>query len=128
MPKVKYMGTADRYVLKKGEDFDGRLGTPVSKEVVFDKSNKWVVDTDEAGISSDAFDLLLEEGFVDVTDKDRIPSNDHQKMFLGHGATRPASNAEKEAAGDAEDITPTPPKSRRGAASTTTVGGSTPGD
>ena len=84
--RLKYMGSADVMRLNKGDDFGGRLSEGLSKEVVFDKSNNWVVDTDEAGLSEDAVTVLTDEdgNFKDVTDSSRVPSNLHQQMFMGH--------------------------------------------
>lgn len=100
MAKLKYMGTADRRVLEKGEDFGGRLGTPLTKEVVWSTENNWVVDSAEAGLSAAAVELLTEKdsGFRDVSGMDRVPVNEHQKMFLGMKGT------EEVAEGDESEI------------------------
>ena len=82
--KVKYMGSADVRLIEAGENFGGRLATPVAETLRWDKDNNWVVDTDEAGLSAEAVALLLQEaGFLDVSDKEVIPVNVHQSTFLG---------------------------------------------
>lgn len=83
--KLKYMGASHVHTLGKGDDFGGRLGTPIPQDVVFSRENSWVVDTDEVGLSADAVAVLVEvkEDFKDVTGRERIPTNLHQQIFLG---------------------------------------------
>lgn len=83
--KVKYMGLADVRLIEAGEDFNGRLATPVAETVRWDKDNKWVVDTDEVGLSADAVAFLVEDGqgFLDVTDLERVPVNQVQATWYG---------------------------------------------
>lgn len=96
---VKYMGTSDIHTLQKGEDFDGQLRDGLPKDLVFDKSNKWVVDVSD--LSEEAVTLLLEvsdgtpngKEFRDVTGLKRVPSNRHQQIFLGHKASEEPERA-----------------------------------
>lgn len=106
--KLKYMGTSDYRVLEKGENFGGQLAEPLTKRVVWSPQNNHLVDTDEAGLSAEAVELLLAlEGLVygegntlsadeqdqdtgkvikefkDVTDLKVIPPSLHQATFLG---------------------------------------------
>lgn len=92
MAKIKYLGSADRVVLEKGENFAGRLADPLAKEVVWDVSDNHLVDSDEAGLSADAVALLVEdkERFKDVTDMKRIPTSLNEQIFKG----LPASSAD----------------------------------
>lgn len=86
--KIKYLGSSTVRRLEKGEDWGGRLAAPLETAVVFGDANRQLIDTDEAGLSDEAVELLLEDpDFKDVTDAKRIPSSLHEKMFLGHGAT-----------------------------------------
>lgn len=81
---LKFMGSADVRTVPKGTDFGGQLKKEdaVQKDVVFNSSNHWMVDTDEAGLSTEQVDLLVESGdFKDVTDMKRVPVNDNQAMF-----------------------------------------------
>lgn len=88
MARIKYMGSADIRVIDKGHDFNGRLVEGLSKGLVFSEANRWIVDTDEAELSAEAVELLVgDPDFKDVSDAKTIPSNLHQRMFKGHGAT-----------------------------------------
>lgn len=83
MPKVKYMGASHVHELLEGDDFGGQLATPLKETVTFDRSNNWVVDAKEAGLSNEACEILLASGdFADVTKGERVPLNEHQKLFL----------------------------------------------
>lgn len=80
--KLKAMGSAHEHTLAEGDDFGGRVSTRLSKEVVFNRDNNWIVDTDEADISDEAAKVLVESGdFADVTDLERIPLNECQRIF-----------------------------------------------
>src|SRR5688572_4002801 len=104
MAKIKYMGASHRHLLKKGDDFGGRLAEGISSEVVFDRSNNWVVDTDDAGLSEDAVKVLVESGdFKDVSDRATIPPNEHQKIFLGMKSGEKVEDEEQVLGTDAED-------------------------
>jgi hypothetical protein len=85
MSKIKFMGSSHVHELLEGDDFSGRLATPLPKTVIFDRSNNWVVDTEEAMLSPEAVAVLMEDEvtFKDVTDLERIPPNLHQTTFLG---------------------------------------------
>jgi hypothetical protein len=87
--KVKYLGTADRVIIRKGEKFAGRLSEGTTQDLVWDGSNNHLLDTDEAGLSEEALALLLEDDarFKDVTDMKRIPSSLNEQIFKGHKAT-----------------------------------------
>lgn len=131
MAKVKYMGVADVRSIPKGTDFDGRLADPTTKDLVFDRTNRWIIDTDEAGLSAEAVELLLEDdGFKDVTDLARIPSNEHQTTFLGHKKTDTAATdavAADAATTTTDDSDQNPSGAGAGETPVTTVGGSTAG-
>lgn len=127
MAKVKYMGVADVRTIPKGTDFDGRLANPTTKDLVFDRTNRWTIDSDEADLSAEALTLLLEEeGFKDVTDLKLIPSNEHQTTFLGHKKTDTAATDAAAAAAETDDDDQNPSGAGDGGA-VTTVGGSTAG-
>lgn len=83
--KVKYMGSADVRLIEAGEDFAGRLATPVATTVIFNKDNDWVVDTDDTDLSGEAVEFLLEkdQGFLDVTGLERVPVNLVQSTYYG---------------------------------------------
>jgi hypothetical protein len=87
MAKVKYMGSADRRVFKKGEDFGGRMNTPLPHDVVLEQSNGFLADSDAEELSDvhDSFYTLLavEPGFKDVSDLDIIPLNDSERLWQG---------------------------------------------
>lgn len=57
---IKYLGAAHNRVLDKGEDFGGRLGTPLPKRVEWNLANNHMVKSDDAGLSDAAIELLLE--------------------------------------------------------------------
>lgn len=106
--KIKYMGTSDYRVLEKGENFGGQLAEPLSKRVVFSPENNHLIDSDEAGLSAEAIQLLLDldgtiygeaglveededttktiKEFKDVTDHRMIPSSLNQTTYRGHKA------------------------------------------
>lgn len=122
MPRIKYMGTADERIIEKGDNFGGRLADGLTAELKFDRSNNWVVDTDELGLSEDAVALLLEDdGFKDVSNLARVPANEHQKIFLGMRGSEP-----NEVPAEVEDQA-NPPGSVADATTGTTAGGSTRG-
>lgn len=117
MSKVKYMGTADEVAIAKGDDLGGRLAEGIPQEIRFNASNNWVVDVDDSDVRS----ILLEDGdrFKDVSSLKRIPSNEHQKTFLGHRSSESAEEpSEVSESGNAGGSSAT------GAGGTTT-GGST---
>lgn len=90
MAKIKYMGSADRRILAKGENFGGRLADPLEKEVVWDTNSAHLVDSDEAGLSTEAVELLLEDSnFKDVTDNKKIPASLNEQIFKGYGRSVP---------------------------------------
>lgn len=98
MAKIKYMGLADVRLLERGEDWSGRLADPLTSDLVFDRSNNWIVDTGEAGLSDEAVALLLEDSeFKDVSSLKRIPANQHQRTFLGFPAHEDAEDVLDEA-------------------------------
>jgi hypothetical protein len=128
MAKVKYMGVADVRTIPKGTDFDGRLANPTTKDLVFNRANRWIIDTDESDLSAEAVELLLaEEGFKDVSDLKVIPSNEHQTTFLGHKKTDTAATEAVAAAASEDDDDQNPSGAGDAAAPVTTVGGSTAG-
>lgn len=84
MAKVKYMGSAHVRLIEAGENFGGRLATPLAETLRWDKNNDWILDTDEAGLSEEAVELLLSgNNFQDVTGLERVPVNQHQSIFYG---------------------------------------------
>lgn len=130
MAKIKYLGSADVREIEKGETFAGRLAEATTKTLRFDRSNNFVIDTEEAGLSEDAVALLLtDDQFKDVTDAKRIPLSLNEKIFHG------LSDAdEDDVAGPVQTEAVTgkksgsaPAGSGRGGGTTTTVGGSTAG-
>jgi hypothetical protein len=88
--KIKYMGTADNAVLEPGENFGGRLATPLTHRAEWTLANGHLVDTDEARLTDAAIALLLKDGrFVEVTDMEVIPSSLGQQMWQGHASAVP---------------------------------------
>jgi hypothetical protein len=84
--KIKYMGTADVRVIPIGDMAGGTLPMPLDTEVVWDRSNNWVVDTDAeqyATVPPELWDyLVINDNFQNVSDFRQIPLNDHQRIFL----------------------------------------------
>lgn len=84
MARIKFMGTADVRVLRAGDSLGGRLATPLARDIVWDKHNKFIVDTSELGLSEDVAKLLLTDSeFLDVTDLEVVPLSEGDKMFRG---------------------------------------------
>lgn len=87
MAKIKYMGAADRREFKAGEDFQGRLATPLPHDVVLTWSNRHTIDSDSKehqDIPSAFFELLaVEPGFKDVTGESIVPLNDAERLWRG---------------------------------------------
>ena len=82
--RIKYMGPADTRTINTGEDWGGRLGTPLSSPVTFSSANNRIVDVEEAGFSEAAVVLLLEDPmFVDVTGAELIPAGLNEQYFQG---------------------------------------------
>lgn len=82
--RIKYMGASDNRVVSAGEDWGGRLGTPLQNGLTFNKDNNRIVDVEAAGLSEAAVMLLLEDPmFVDVTDAELIPAGLNEQYFLG---------------------------------------------
>lgn len=125
--KVKYMGSSHEHSLESGDDFGGRLSEGLSSTVVFNRDNNWIVDTDEAGLSSEAVEVMIESGdFKDVTDLKRIPSNENQKIFLGMGASeKNEEGAVPPGQDQPEGDEPATGSAEADANPTTTAGGST---
>lgn len=83
MARIKYMGSSHVHRLLKGDNFGGRLATPLPQEVRFDRSNDWIVDSNEVGLSPEAVSILVTDpDFRDVTGEEKLPLNKHQKIFL----------------------------------------------
>lgn len=84
---IKYMGAADKRVFRKGEDFGGRMSTPLPRDVVLDWQNRHVIDSeheDHKDLPKTFWDLLVvEPGFQNVTGMDTVPLNDAQRLWLG---------------------------------------------
>lgn len=148
MAKIKYMGTSDYRVLEKGHDFGGQLADPLTKEVVWSPENNHLVDSDEAGLSAEAVELLLAvegtvygegstlaEGeqstartiaeFKDVTDMKTIPSSLNQITYRGHKArvARDEVIDEEDSVVETDDAPTKGEKATAKAAATRTSGG-----
>ena len=110
MPRIKFMGSSHVHQLLEGDDFSGRLATPLSQTVTFDQSNNWVVDSKEVGLSNAACEvLLLDPDFKDLTGLEKIPLNAHQKIFLGmkdEEDAEPAQSGKVIASGKASSVDP----------------------
>lgn len=87
MAKFKYMGAADSRVFRAGEDFSGRLATPLPRDVVLGWGNRHVIDSEDEANDDlpDVFwELLAEEpGFQDVSDAPKVPLNDAERLWRG---------------------------------------------
>lgn len=86
--RIKFMGTSDVREIPAGSDFGGVLSEPLAVDLVWDRNNNWVIDTDEfkSDVPKEVWDILLDTdptGFRDVSEYIRVPLNQHQKMFLG---------------------------------------------
>lgn len=146
--KIKFMGSAHVQLLEKGENFGGRLAEGLSKDVTWNQGNDWIIDSEDAGLTDVQVDQILSDSdyFKDVTELERIPLNEHQKIFLAmqestharedvatlRDADRAAAAAATE--GDAEEKAPEgeskpegddPAQGSDDTATTTTTGGST---
>lgn len=93
MSKIKYMGSSDTRILKKGEDFGGQLSeaAALDRDIVWSWENKHVIDTSEyEGVHDEFWKLLLDysapggpKEFKDVSDLARIPTNEAQQIWRG---------------------------------------------
>jgi hypothetical protein len=93
--RIKYMGSADNRTISTGEDWGGRLGTPVSNPISFTQDNNRIVDVEAAGWSEAAISLLLEDPmFIDVTGAEIIPAGLNEQYFLGIPETPFVSRAD----------------------------------
>lgn len=82
--KIKFMGISHEHNLLAGDDFGGRLATPLSRTIAFNRANNWVAEVSDEDLSSEALAVLLtDENFLDVTDMPRVPLNRNQTTFLG---------------------------------------------
>lgn len=127
--QVKYMGSADVRRLEKGEDFGGRLAEGIFSDIEWTRDNRFIIDTDEAGLSEEAVTLLLKEpDFRDITDLKRRPLSENERLF---GGFNDADGSEAEYAeslkGDDDEGVKTSPGATTPGATTTTTGGSTRG-
>jgi hypothetical protein len=105
MAKIKYMGRSDVRVIEKNEDFGGQLAEKTTKEIRWDWDNKHIIDTDEVGLSETAVTLLLlDPELKDVSDLDRIPTNEAQQIWRAMPKTEDA----KTVLGGGEEGTPSP--------------------
>lgn len=105
MAKIKYMGRSDVRVIEKNEDFGGQLAEKTTKEIRWDWDNKHIIDTDEVGLSETAVTLLLlDPELKDVSNLDRIPTNEAQQIWRAMPKTEDA----KAVLGGAEDGTSSP--------------------
>ncbi len=87
MAKIKYMGAADRREFKAGEDFQGRLATPLPRDVVLGWDNRHVIDSEDEAYSDlpqGFWELLAREpGFQDVSGEGIMPLNDAERLWKG---------------------------------------------
>lgn len=142
MAKIKYMGSADIREIKKGTDAGGQLQEKLPVDLTWDRDNNWVIDTSDdkySGVAQEFWALLLEgdsgKEFKDVSDLARIPTNQHQQIFLGmpkskesdEGDAADDEQARKEAQAADDNANPAGSEAS-GGGTTTTVGGSTTGD
>lgn len=135
--QIKYLGTAHIRLLEKGESWNKRLKDGLSKDVSWSIDNHFLVDTEEAGLSDDAVELLLEDPeFKDVTDLQRIPVSAAENLWHGirdksFDRTDPRVDADGVfhstlVDGGSDDVTATGASAT--GTGTTTTGGSTTGD
>lgn len=138
MAKIKYLGTSHVRELLKGEDWNGRLSDGLSKDVRWSIDNHYLVDTEEAGLSESAVELLLEDKeFKDVSDAERIPVSAAEDLWHGVRDKSYAKDDPRVAAdgtfhsklvdGDGDEDAAKTGASATGTG-TTTTGGSTTGD
>jgi len=78
---IKFMGRVDRRVIPAGEDWGGRLQDPLSRDLVWDKSNNWILDVSDLPAEVVAL-VLAEPNMRDVTGQRMVPPNDYQKAYL----------------------------------------------
>lgn len=111
---LKSMGSADVRQFLPGDNAGGVM-EPLTVAIVFDRSNNWIVDTEDpqyADVSSEWWDYLkdVQPDILDVTGYRRYPLNDNQKLFLGMQegtqltAKQEAAEREAEAARVAEEV------------------------
>lgn len=128
MAKIKYMGTADRRVIEKGDTFNGQYPDGVPHDLVWDWNNNHVIDTEKTGPKGDQVlpgelvELVIAHpGFRDVTDLKKVPLGGAQKMWRGMQDSPPG----------VQSVTPDGvapgPSSSADVTGGTTVGGSTGG-
>lgn len=131
MSKIKYMGLADIRRLEKGEDFGGRLGEPLDRDIEWNWENRHVIDTDDYdGVSEEFWSMLVEEDdFRDVTGAKRIPTNLAQQTWRAMPKTEadpdPSVRSSGTAETDTEDRATGGPSEATASPTTTTTGGST---
>lgn len=109
MAKIKYLGSAQRRVLEKGEDFGGQLAKPLSSQVVWDNDNHYLVDSSEAGLSKEAVELLLvDDSFRDVEGLKTIPLSVAEQRTMGRtGRVSAKEVIEQEEPSETNQSTPT---------------------
>lgn len=85
MAKYKFMGSSDERRFNKGEDFSGRLATPLPRAVSFNWGNDHVVDSedpDNADLPAEFWELLAKErGIEDVSSDKIVRLNDAQRLW-----------------------------------------------
>lgn len=98
--RLKFMGVADVKQVLAGDNIGGTLNEPLAVDLVWDRSNGWVIDTDEekyANVPDEVWEyLVLNDNFMDVTDFVRTPLNQNQKTFLGMREGEQKTEAEEE--------------------------------
>lgn len=99
--RIKYMGTADVRIIEAGDDAGGILPEPITADITWDRSNSWVIDTDDeqyAAIPAELWDyIVVNDNFENVSDFRRIPLNEHQRTFLALKDGEQKTLAEEEA-------------------------------
>ncbi len=94
--RIKYMGTADIKQFLPGDDFGGRLATPLDRMIQFTWDNNHIINTDDpyfAGGNEDQprplsdefweFLLAVDESLLDVTGMTILPVSEGEKLWRG---------------------------------------------
>lgn len=130
MSRIKYLGSADRRSIPKGTNWKGRLPESTQKELVWSHENHFIVDTEEAELTDEQVQLILEDSnFRDVSDLKMIPQSISEQRRTGVTKVSADSVSEESSSGTSKKkATRT---SGGGASATgegaTTAGGSTSG-
>lgn len=129
--KIKYMGTADVRRIEKSDNFNGRLAEKIGVDLEWNWENNHVIDTDDdkySDIGDEVWELVLSEpNMKDVSDLQRIPLGEAERMWRG---MHEAGNVQTAPGGVAGNANPQGGSAgiTGGGGGTTTTGGSTTGD